>query len=136
MLKHYVCYACDNMVLELHKQAVKKLTLLHAHVYCRFSSSNSSVAASVMHFAACHKTIFLCCKHCTHMCRYCMSSWRSAECIKSVASCGDTDSMLGLFGMQTSARLRGVLPVVVDADYWEDIGEVLDDIFIPEAEIW
>ncbi|KAL0049748.1 hypothetical protein WJX82_009107 [Trebouxia sp. C0006] len=36
----------------------------------------------------------------------------------------------------TSARLRGVLPVVVDADYWEDIGEVLDDIFIPEAEIW
>ena len=38
--------------------------------------------------------------------------------------------------MQTSARLRGALPVVVDADYWEDIGEVLDDIFIPEAEIW
>lgn len=38
--------------------------------------------------------------------------------------------------MQTSARLRGVLPVLVDADYWEDIGEVLDDIFIPDAEIW
>ncbi|KAL0042633.1 hypothetical protein WJX79_005902 [Trebouxia sp. C0005] len=36
----------------------------------------------------------------------------------------------------TSARLRGVLPVLVDADYWEDIGEVLDDIFIPDAEIW
>jgi len=52
------------------------------------------------------------------------------------ASCDDTDSMMVLFGMQTSARLRGVLPVVVDADYWEDIGEVLDDIFIPEAEIW
>lgn len=36
----------------------------------------------------------------------------------------------------TAVRLRGVLPVVVDADYWEDIGEALDDIFIPEAEIW
>jgi len=61
---------------------------------------------------------------------------QSAECIKSIASCDETDSMMGLFGMQTSARLRGVLPVVVDADYWEDIGEVLDDIFIPEAESW
>lgn len=41
-----------------------------------------------------------------------------------------------VFWMQTASRLRGVLPVVVDADYWEDIGEALDDIFIPEAEIW
>lgn len=64
-----------------------------------------------------------------------MSSQRSADCTKLTTNCDDTDSM-GLFGMQTSARLRGVLPVVVDADYWEDVGEVLDDIFIPEAEIW
>jgi len=38
--------------------------------------------------------------------------------------------------VQTAARLRGVLPIVVDADFWEDIGETLDDIFIPDAEIW
>lgn len=44
---------------------------------------------------------------------------------------------MGMFSsLQTAVRLRGVLPVVVDADYWEDIGEALDDIFIPEAEIW
>ena len=38
--------------------------------------------------------------------------------------------------LQTTAKLRGVLPVVVDADVWEDAGEALDDIFIPDAEIW
>lgn len=38
--------------------------------------------------------------------------------------------------MQTAVQLRGVLPVVVDADVWEDAGEALDDIFIPDAEIW
>lgn len=38
--------------------------------------------------------------------------------------------------MQVAAKLRGVLPVVVDADLWEDAGEALDDIFIPDAEIW
>ena len=38
--------------------------------------------------------------------------------------------------MQTAVQLRGVLPVVVDADMWEDAGEALDDIFIPDAEIW
>lgn len=38
--------------------------------------------------------------------------------------------------MQTAAKLRGVLPVVVDADVWEDVGEALDDILIPDAEIW
>lgn len=38
--------------------------------------------------------------------------------------------------MQTALQLRGVLPVVVDADIWEDAGEALDDIFIPDAEIW
>ena len=38
--------------------------------------------------------------------------------------------------MQTALQLRGVLPVVVDADRWEDAGEALDDIFIPDAEIW
>ncbi|KAL3144416.1 hypothetical protein ABBQ32_004164 [Trebouxia sp. C0010 RCD-2024] len=37
---------------------------------------------------------------------------------------------------QVAAKLRGVLPVVVDADLWEDAGEALDDIFIPDAEIW
>ena len=39
-------------------------------------------------------------------------------------------------GMQTAVQLRGVLPVVVDADVWEDAGEALDDMFIPDAEIW
>ena len=73
--------------------------------------------------------------HGVHVYRYCMSSQHSAECVKLTTSCDDTDSM-GFSCMQTSARLRGALPVVVDADYWEDIGEVLDDIFIPEAEIW
>lgn len=38
--------------------------------------------------------------------------------------------------MQAAVKLRGVLPVVVDADLWEDAGEALDDIFIPDAEIW
>ena len=38
--------------------------------------------------------------------------------------------------MQTAVQLRGVLPVVVDAEVWEDAGEALDDIFIPDAEIW
>ena len=38
--------------------------------------------------------------------------------------------------VQTAVKLRGVLPVVVDADVWEDTGEALDDIFIPDAEIW
>lgn len=38
--------------------------------------------------------------------------------------------------VQTSGRLRGVLPVVVDADVWEDAGEALDDTFIPDAEVW
>ena len=38
--------------------------------------------------------------------------------------------------VQTTVRLRGALPVVVDADFWEDTGEALDDIFIPDAEVW
>ena len=55
------------------------------------------------------------------------------------ARCSKAQEKLGLIvsvATQTAARLRGVLPVVVDADYWEDIGEALDDIFIPDAEIW
>lgn len=38
--------------------------------------------------------------------------------------------------LQTASKLRGVLPVVVDADVWEEAGEALDDTFIPDAEIW
>ena len=38
--------------------------------------------------------------------------------------------------LQIASRLRGVVPVVVDADIWEDAGEALDDTFLPDAEIW
>ena len=50
---------------------------------------------------------------------------------------GNINACLSLdAGVQTAVQLRGVLPVVVDADVWEDLGEALDDIFIPDAEIW
>ena len=38
--------------------------------------------------------------------------------------------------MQVVRRLEGDLPVWVEADQWEDVGEELDDIFIGDAEIW
>eukprot|EP00959_Pyramimonas_sp_CCMP1952_P045865 958591-Pyramimonas_sp.AAC.2 len=35
-----------------------------------------------------------------------------------------------------TSNLRGALPVMVDGDFWEDIAEELDDIFIGNASIW
>lgn len=48
----------------------------------------------------------------------------------------DAVSSYAVAVVQTSSKLRGILPVVVDADVWEDAGEALDDIFIPDAEVW
>lgn len=33
-------------------------------------------------------------------------------------------------------RLGGALPVVIDADDWEDTAEEIDDIFLGDAEVW
>eukprot|EP00955_Chlamydomonas_euryale_P020061 213604-Chlamydomonas_euryale.AAC.4 len=38
--------------------------------------------------------------------------------------------------MQIVKRLYGTLPVVVNGDNWEAIGEELDDIFVGDAELW
>ena len=37
---------------------------------------------------------------------------------------------------QVVDRLRGELPVFIDAEDWEDIAEELDDTFLGDAEIW
>jgi len=37
---------------------------------------------------------------------------------------------------RSSTRLRGPLPVFIDAEDWEDTAEELDDIFLGDAEIW
>lgn len=36
----------------------------------------------------------------------------------------------------SSSRLKGPLPVYIDADDWEETAEELDDIFLGDAEIW
>jgi len=44
---------------------------------------------------------------------------------------------VGIMGEEgVKASLGGTLPVMVDGEYWEAIGEDLDDIFIGEASIW
>lgn len=41
-----------------------------------------------------------------------------------------------LLDVQVVPRLRGVLPVVVEGEFWEDTAEELDDIFVGDAEVW
>lgn len=38
--------------------------------------------------------------------------------------------------MQAVDRLGRDLPVLVDNEMWEEVGEALDDVFIGDAEIW
>ena len=51
-------------------------------------------------------------------------------------SCFQCDQSYAVAVVQTASKLRGILPVVVDANVWEDAGEALDDTFIPDAEVW